>query len=128
MIILRNKKFADIPKPGETLSEKGANSEGNAGESTSSQEVTSRDLQIEQMRLQKQLLLIQHQKQQMRVKEEMAKRRQLQQLSRMESEEKQSQRSNQVKVRKMEADKEKPDNTSLYKNRSQAVAPVPMKV
>ena len=126
MIVLRNKKFS-VPKPGEMISptrQQQVPQQGN----DNSQELTSKDLQLEQMRMQKQILQIQHQKEQMKIKEDMARRRNLTQLNKMESEEKQTQQKNQIKTRKIEANNDKVDNTGLYKTKSKPVQPVPMKV
>ena len=126
MIVLRNKKFS-VPKPGEMISptrQQQVPQQGN----DNSQELTSKDLQLEQMRMQKQILQIQHQKEQMKIKEDMARRRNLTQLNKMESEEKQTQQKNQIKTRKIEANNDRADNTGLYKTKSKPVQPVPMKV
>lgn len=125
MLILRNKKFS-VPKPGETI-EMNRQSQLPQQGNDNSQELTSKDLQLEQMRMQKQILQIQHQKEQMKIKEDMARRRNLTQMTRMESEEKQTQQKDQIKIRKMETSNDKPDNTNLYKSKSKAVQPVPMK-
>ena len=111
MIVLRNKKFS-VPKPGEMISptRQQVPQQGN----DNSQELTSKDLQLEQMRMQKQILQIQHQKEQMKIKEDMARRRNLTQLNKMESEEKQTQQKNQIKTRKIEANNDRVDNTGLY--------------
>jgi len=126
MIVLRNKKFS-VPKPGEMISpvrQQQVPQQGN----DNSQELTSKDLQLEQMRMQKQILQIQHQKEQMKIKEDMARRRNLTQLNKMESEEKQTQQKNQIKTRRIEANNDKVDNTGLYKTKSKPIQPVPMKV
>lgn len=126
MIVLRNKKFS-VPKPGEMISparQQQVPQQGN----DNSQELTSKDLQLEQMRMQKQILQIQHQKEQMKIKEDMARRRNLTQLNKMESEEKQTQQKNQIKTRRIEANNDKVDNTGLYKTKSKPIQHVPMKV
>ena len=90
------------------------------------QPLTSKDLLLEQMKLQRQQISINHQRQIMRAKEEMARRRNLTQLQRMESEEKQSDQKDQIKTRQQESINQKPDNTGLYKQKAKTVPPVGM--
>lgn len=125
MIVIRDKSFsAGIPKPGDTI-DPGKSQVPKQGDSNS-QEVTARDLQLEQYRLQRQQIQIQHQKQQLLAKEQMAKARTLTQLQKMENEEKQSANKDQIRNRQQEINSQKPDNTYLYKTKSKAVQPVSM--
>lgn len=108
MLIKRSKRFAE-PVQGEEQSP-----------------LTSKDLLLEQMKLQRQQIQINHQRQQMRAKEDMAARRSLIQQQRMESEEKQSDQKDQLRARQQENAAAKPDNTSLYKQKAKTVPPVGM--
>lgn len=116
--------YSGVPKPGETIDP--GKSQMPKQADPNSQEVTSRDLQLEQMRLQRQQIQIQHQRQQLLAKEQMAKARALTQLQKMENEEKQSESKDRIKVRQQEANLQGPDNTHLYKTKSKAVQPVSM--
>ena len=124
MIILRDKKFS-VPRPGETLEAKNPQLPAQGGDQ-GEKPLTSKDLLLEQMKLQRQQISINHQRQQMRAKEEMTKMRQITQLQKMESEEKQSDQKDQIRTRQQESIGQKPDNTGLYKQKAKTVAPVGM--
>lgn len=122
MIILRKKSFADTPQ-------QSSPQQSSAGSNDAAQEpMSARELQEQQLKLQRQLLQIQNQKHIMRVREDMAKRKQMTQMMRMESEEKQTEQRNQLKARSLEVNNGQPNNTSLYKTRSRIIDPVPMKI
>ena len=72
-------------------------------------------------------LQIQHQKEQLKIKEDMARQRQITQIRKMKAEKEEDQRDNQIKIRKLEVNNGKADNTSLYKSKAKVVDPVPMK-
>lgn len=119
MIVLRDKKYTEqLPQQSQqtALPQQGEEQ----------QPLTSKDLLLEQMKLQRQQISINHQRQIMRAKEEMARRRNLTQLQRMESEEKQSDQKDQIKTRQQESINQKPDNTGLYKQKAKTVPPVGM--
>ena len=130
MIVLRNKAFAQqqvnkIPKPGETI-DPGKQPQLPKQGDDNSQEVTAKDLQLEQMKLQRQQIQIQHQRQQLLAKEQMAKARNMTQLQKMENEKEQSENKDRIRTRQQEVVNQKPDNTALYKTKSKAVQPVAM--
>jgi hypothetical protein len=122
MIVLRDKEFS-VPKVGETISSK---SQIPQQGDDNSQEVTSRDLQLEQMRLQRQQRLIQHQRAQLQVKENMARARALAQRQRIEREKSESDQKDSIKIKQMEENSNAAKNTNLYKTQSRPVAPVSM--
>lgn len=123
MRIKRTRFFSGIPKPGETLTQQPGpvQQQQQAGE-----EPTSKDLQLEQARLQRQQIQIQHQKSQLLLKEEMSKRRAMVQMQKMRRDEEQDEIRNIMKARKAEADSQKGDRTSLYKTHPKTVQPVGM--
>ena len=123
MIVLRNKLYS-VPKPGEMRTPKQQQGTGQ----NNSQITSMRDLQAAQMRLQRQQILIQHQKQQLLAKNEMQKRRALLQRQKIAADEEISDNKDRIKVRQMESQENNKDNTSLYKTKSRPVQPVPMKV
>lgn len=119
MIVLRDKKYTEqLPQQAQQMALPQQGEE--------QQPLTSKDLLLEQMKLQRQQISINHQRQIMRAKEEMAHRRNLTQLQRMESEEKQSDQKDQIKTRQQESINQKPDNTGLYKQKAKTVPPVGM--
>ncbi len=127
MIVLRNKAYssANIPKPGEMI-DPGKAPQLPAQGDDNSQEVTAKDLQLEQMRLQRQQIQIQHQRRVLQAKEQMAKARNMTQLQKMENEKEQSDNKDRLRAHQVEVANQKPDNTSLYKTKSKAVQPVAM--
>lgn len=91
-----------------------------------SQEITSKDLQLEQLRLQRQQRLIQHQKTQLRIKEDMAKSRALAQAQKREAEKDTSEAKDRIRIKQQEQESQGSQNTGLYKTRTKPVAPVSM--
>lgn len=95
----------------------------------SSEEVTMRDLQLEQARLQRQQTQIQHQKSQLLMKNEMARRREVVQLQKLKKDETDSQIKNAIRAKKEENDKNdeaRIRNAALYKPKPKLVQPVAM--
>lgn len=91
-----------------------------------SQEVTSRTLMIQQMRLQRQLIQTQQAKRKLEQQERLAKTRQLGQQQRIEAEKNMREDSNNLRVKAQEKESGKASNTSLYKSRSVPNQPVSM--
>lgn len=93
------------------------------------EEITMKDLQLEQARLQRQQIQIQHQKSQLLLKDEMARRRNVIQLQKLKKDEEDTMVKNSIKVKKEERDNNEEAqtrNTSLYKSRPKPVQPVGM--
>ena len=90
--------------------------------------VTSRDLQLEQMRMQRQLLQTQRLREKIAAQERRDAMKNLQRSQKEDAEEKSSQAKNQINVKKLENDDLGAKNVNLFKTRSKVVAPVPMKV
>lgn len=92
-------------------------------------EITMKDLQLEQARLRRQQIQIQHQKSQLLLKDEMARRRNVIQLQKLKKDEEDTMVKNSIKVKKEERDNNEEAqtrNTSLYKSRPKPVQPVGM--
>lgn len=87
---------------------------------------TSKDLLIEQMRLQRAMLQTQKLRQQVQIKESRERMRQIQNAQRIEQRRSEQEDKNELRRRNMELD-DGAKNVSLYKSRSNPVAPVPMK-
>jgi hypothetical protein len=96
---------------------------------TNNGELTMRDLQLEQARLRRQQIEIQHQKSQLLLKDEISRRRSMVQMQKMEQEEKDAQNRARIQARKEENRNNNEagvKNTSLYKTRPKAIQPVGM--
>ena len=88
-----------------------------------------RDLQLEQARLQRQQTQIQHQKSQLLLKNEMARRREVVQLQKIKKDGDDERVKNAIRARKEENDNNdeaKARNASLYKSKPKLVQPVGM--
>lgn len=90
------------------------------------EQMNSKDLLIEQMRLQRALLQTQRQRQQVQAQESRDRMRQIQSAQRIEQKKDEQESKNELKRRKLEVD-EGAKNVGLYKTRSNPVSPVPMK-
>ena len=130
-MIVRRKKIKQfslpVPQPGKTIQQ------GMPGEQDLAQqapdEVTMRDLQLEQARLQRQQTQIQHQKSQLLLKNEMARRREVVQLQKLKKDGDDERMKNAIRARKEENDNNdeaKARNASLYKSKPKLVQPVGM--
>ena len=92
--------------------------------------LTAKDLQIEQMKLQRQLLQTQRMRQKMESEERLHQSKQLAQLQRAQQKEDQSEKENQVRVRKLHDDSSinpADRNWNLVKSKAKTTAPVSMK-
>ena len=95
--------------------------------SEQSPQAASAELQAEQMRLQREQLKIQRQKEKIK-SDEMKKRLAMtQSAQRQQADSEQEEAKNQIKVKKLEQENNKPDNVGLYKSRSKVVTPIPMR-
>ncbi|MBP3732538.1 MAG: hypothetical protein J6I84_04755 [Bacilli bacterium] len=94
-----------------------------------SQEVTSRDLLVEQMKQQRQLLQTQRLREKLQAQERRDMMKNLREAQKDSDEDKNDQMKNQVKINKIQAEQnDGAKNVSLYKTRAKTVPPVSMKV
>ena len=92
--------------------------------------LTAKDLQIEQMKLQRQLLQTQRMRQKMESEERLHQAKQLAQIQRSQQKEDQEDKQNQVRVRKLQEDSQlnpADRNWNLVKTKAKTTAPVSMK-
>lgn len=94
------------------------------------QEMTSKDLQIEQMRLQRQILETQRMRQRMQAEERMQEMKQVNQTQKLEQKKDEAQKDNQLKVKKIDAQnsRQEVNNIGLYKTKSKPTPTVSMKI
>lgn len=124
MLILRKSKlFASVMNE---ANQPDNPQEQNQQPSPDAQLRTSKDLLVEQMRLQKVMLQTQKQRQQLQAQENRDRLRQVQTAQRVAQKKEEQEDKNEIKRRKLEVDKGA-KNVSLYKSRSGRVDPVPMK-
>ena len=125
MIVFRRKEFALADQgQGQTVS-----SPQQSDQASITNEVTSRTLLLQQMRLQRQIIQTQQARRKLEQQERLSKMKQLGQLQRTEQEKEDREKSNQVQIKKSEDGVRKMnDNTSLYKSKAKTVPPVSMKV
>ena len=92
-------------------------------------QLTSKDLQIEQMRMQRQLLQTQRMKQRLQADERRERLRQISKLQREEAKKEETETKNQIKVKKIEMDNraDEAKNVGLYKRPTKMPEPVSMK-
>lgn len=118
MIILRRKikSFSSIQNPPE---------DQNSG----NQQLTSKDLAIENMKMQRQIMLNQRMRQKLQAQERADRLRQIARAQKEENDKDEQDSKNQIKIKKIEQDNSASEakNVSLYKSRSKPVIPVPMK-
>ena len=109
MIIIRTKKFAEEQQP-------------------ELQGMAVKDMQMEQFKLQRQQRLIQHQKNQLQIKEDMARAKALTQQPKLEQEKDEAEDKDRIRIKQQErlSNEGKKDNTNLYKTKSKITAPVSM--
>lgn len=114
MIILRRKikSFAD---PDPSVSQDPNN------------QLTSKDLAIENMKMQRQLMLNQRMKQKLQAQERADRIKQITRAQKNEEAKDEQESKNQIKVKKIEQDRDEAKNVGLYKTKSKMPAPVPMK-
>ena len=115
MRILRSKKFAVTDPKDEQ-------------EALNQQMITSRDLQIEQMKQQRQVLQTQRLREKIAAQERRDSMLNLQEAQKQEAKQNESETKNLIKTAKVQDQREEAKNIGLYKTRSKPVQPVPMKV
>ena len=91
------------------------------------EQITSRELQIEQLRMQRQILETQKLKEKLRAQESQQRLKQLSQAQKVEQKRDMEEDKNQIKVRRIEDENNSPKNVSLYKTRSKVITPIPMR-
>ena len=125
MIVFRRKEFALADQgQGQIVS-----SPQQSDQASITNEVTSRTLLLQQMRLQRQIIQTQQARRKLEQQERLNKMRQLGQLQKTEQEKEDREKNNQVQIKKSEDGVRKMnDNTSLYKSKAKTVPPVSMKV
>lgn len=131
-MIVRRKKIKQfslpVPQPGKTI-QQGMPGEQQGTAQQAPDEVTMRDLQLEQARLQRQQTQIQHQKSQLLLKNEMARRREVVQLQKLKKDGDDERIKNAIRAKKEENDNNdeaRARNASLYKSKPKLVQPVGM--
>jgi len=87
---------------------------------------TSKDMAMEQMKLQRQILQTQRMREQIQAQESRDRMKNLQTAQRIEQQKDEQLSKNRIKVAKLDKDKGA-ENVSLYKSRSKITEPVPMK-
>ena len=90
-------------------------------------QLTTKDLQLEQMKLQRQLMQTQRMKQRLESEEKREQSRRIMQLQKMEQRRDIEEDKQRLKSKKLENDSSDKNNTSLYKSKSHPIAPVSMK-
>ena len=88
---------------------------------------TSNDLLAEQMKLQRQVMETQKQREKLRSEETRKRLQIMQRTQRMQNEKEEEEREDRIKAKKLEMENNKPDNQSLYKSKSKIVTPIPMR-
>lgn len=89
-------------------------------------QMTSKDIQVEQMKLQRQLLTTQRMEQKLKAEERRSEMNRIIQQQRMEQRKDLEEDKQRVRIKKMEQ-ANNDTNTSLYKTKSRPVPPVAMK-
>ena len=91
------------------------------------QQLTSRDIQLEQMKLQRQLMITQRTKQKLQAEERRSEMNRIIQQQRMEQRKNTEEDKQRIRVKRMEDQNNSVvNNTPLYKTKSRPVSPVPM--
>lgn len=129
MMIIKRKLYALVNQQSDY------NNKNNGGTQQSQQQpqpdtLTAKDLQIEQMKLQRQLLQTQRMRQKMESEERLHQAKQLAQIQRSQQKEDQEDKQNQVRVRKLQEDSQlnpADRNWNLVKTKAKTTAPVSMK-
>lgn len=130
MMIIKRKLYALVNQQSDYN-----NKNNNGGAQQSQQQpqpdtLTAKDLQIEQMKLQRQLLQTQRMRQKMESEERLHQAKQLAQIQRSQQKEDQEDKQNQVRVRKLQEDSQlnpADRNWNLVKTKAKTTAPVSMK-
>ena len=124
MIVLRTKSYADsLPL------QDNQNIQPQEQQPQGEQLLTSKELLLEQMKQQRQLMQTQRLRQKIQAQEARDRFRALQNAQKADREEKMDDAKNVIKAKQLEnqSNSAEAKNVSLYKTRSKVVAPVPMK-
>jgi len=123
MIVLRNKTYADSSLQYQNISQPSQPQVNN------DQPLTSKELLLEQMKQQRQVMQTQRLRQKIQAQEARDKVKALQAAQKVDREEKMEDAKNTIKAKQIEnqSNSTEAKNVSLYKTRSKIVAPVPMK-
>jgi len=105
MKIIRQKKFAAVEEP---------------------QQLTPRDIQLENMRMQRQIMINQRTKQKLEADAAKNRMKRIQQLQKMEMQKDMQENKAMLQTQKMQNLDDSPKNVGLYKTRSKGVDPVAM--
>jgi hypothetical protein len=118
MIILRNRKSKSFSALDNITTTQDPNNQ-----------LTSRDLAIENMKMQRQLMINQRMRQKLQAQERADQLRQISRAQRDEDNRDEQDTKNQIKIQKIEQENSNSEakNVPLYKTRSKPVQPVPMK-
>lgn len=127
-ILRRTRSFSAIPAPGEMASQQGQAPSGPAGNQQPQQSMSSNEIAIEQMKLQRQQARLQQAKQIAQQQENMARMRQLVQLQKMEQQKDEAEDKNQLRAIKQERQSTNAavQNAGLYKVKSKPSGTVSM--
>lgn len=98
-------------------------------DSGNNQTLTSRDLALENMKMQRQIMINQRTRQKLQAQERADQLRQVSRAQKDESERDQQDTKNQIKIKKIEQENSNSEakNVPLYKTKSKPTPPVPMK-
>lgn len=94
---------------------------------TFSEQPTPADLQAEQMKLQRQAMELQKQRERLRAEETKKRLSVIQDIQRQQAQRDEEEAKNQIKIKKIEQENNRPENVGLYKSRSKVVTPIPMR-
>ena len=135
MMIIKRKLYALVNQQSDYNNKSNGGNVNSGGAQQSQQQpqpdtLTAKDLQIEQMKLQRQLLQTQRMRQKMESEERLHQAKQLAQIQRSQQKEDQEDKQNQVRVRKLQEDSQlnpADRNWNLVKTKAKTTAPVSMK-
>lgn len=122
MIVLRTKSYADSLQDNQNIQPQAQQPQGE-------QLLTSKELLLEQMKQQRQLMQTQRLRQKIQAQEARDRFKALQNAQKADREEKMDDAKNVIKAKQLEnqSNSAEAKNVSLYKTRSKVVAPVSMK-
>lgn len=107
MIILRQKKFTAL-------------------DLTEADQMTPRDLQLENMKMQRQIMINQRTREKLEADRAKSRLKAIQAAQRMEQQKEIQESKNQIQTQKLENAQDLPRNVNLYKSKSKTVEPVSM--
>ena len=92
------------------------------------EELSPRELQLENMKMQRQIMINNRQRQKLEEQARRDKLKRISQAQRLEEEKDEQAAKNQIKVKKLEQDSDDKNSATLYKVASRLTPPVPMKI